>query len=661
MIIKSIHVKNFRSLHDAILPCEQLTALVGANGTGKSSFLRALDLFYSSSPVVELDDCYNKEQNEISIAVTFTQLSAEAIGLFAKYVQGGELTVERVFSWDEGKLSTKYHGASLQNSEFQGMRDLSAQGAQAAAIKAEYSRLRAIAEYTTLPAYSNKPAALDAFIAWEDSNSNECSRQRDEGAFFGFKQVAQGYLGQFTKFLFIPAVREASGDASDAKGSIFTQMMDLVVRSSLASNEAIKTLKEDIQTRYQQLIDPIRATDLSELESRLSNTLGDFAPNTSVKLDWLPLQEIELPLPRADIKLVEDNYAAPVGKTGHGLQRALIVTMLEHLVVAQQSSVAQSEAIAQPNNGGADTTAAPMAQQAMMPDLVLAIEEPELYQHPSRQRHIAHLLMRLASGRTPGVAERTQVIYATHSPLFVGIDRINQVRLLRKIVHSQGMPKITHIVHTDLDSVAERLWTADGCPSVRYTGETLYSRLHTIMTPWVNEGFFANVTVLVEGEDDRAAILGMAQVLGHDLESEGFAIIPCGGKTSLDRPALIFGSLGIPVYLVWDSDKDADTPRPEDNHRLLRIVGFPLEDWPCIIHDRFACFENNLELTMKTEIGPVHFGRLLAECQKEFGIPKKKHAVKNPVVVRTLIDRAIESGYKCDTLSHIATRILAMR
>ena len=34
------------------------------------------------------------------------------------------------------------------------------------------------------------------------------------------------------------------------------------------------------------------------------------------------------------------------------------------------------------------------------PDLVLAIEEPELYQHPSRQRHIAKILLQL-QGKIP--------------------------------------------------------------------------------------------------------------------------------------------------------------------------------------------------------------------------------------------------------------------
>ena len=46
------------------------------------------------------------------------------------------------------------------------------------------------------------------------------------------------------------------------------------------------------------------------------------------------------------------------------------------------------------------------------------------------------------------------------------------------------------------------------------------------MTPWLNEGFFADVVVLVEGEDDRAALLGTAYVLGVDFDAMGFAVLP---------------------------------------------------------------------------------------------------------------------------------------
>ena len=113
--------------------------------------------------------------------------------------------------------------------------------------------------------------------------------------------------------------------------------------------------------------------------------------------------------------------------------RSLILTMLQHLALAQVkvSSLEIKEDAEQSAEGMQETGMG--EDNNSLPNLVLAIEEPELFQHPNRQRHIAEILMQLAKGNIPGVANKTQIIYGTHSPLFVGIDRIEQIRLLRKI------------------------------------------------------------------------------------------------------------------------------------------------------------------------------------------------------------------------------------
>ena len=109
MIIKSIHIKHFRCIFDEILNCEPLTAIVGANGAGKSSFLRALELFYSSSPHISLEDYYNNDINEdIEIGVIFTELGESAKEQFAAYLDGEELAVTRVLSMREGKYQPNF-------------------------------------------------------------------------------------------------------------------------------------------------------------------------------------------------------------------------------------------------------------------------------------------------------------------------------------------------------------------------------------------------------------------------------------------------------------------------------------------------------------------------------------------------------------------------
>lgn len=541
MIIESVHVKNYRSILDETLQCESLTALVGANGVGKSSFLKALDLFYTPTPKIDSEDFYNGDINaEIVVAITFIDLSPDAKELFSNYIQDEKLIVDRVFELDNGKVDSKYYGATLQCPDFRGIRDGLIVKDRGKTAKIAYEAIRAKSDFNSLIEWSTLAAVEGNLKQWEAEHSNKCTRQRDDGQFFGFKEVAQGYLGRFTRFLFIQAVREASEDASERRGSALTDLMDLVVRSVLAQKEEVIRLESETNRQYKELMNPSQQTELNSLSDEMTKTLKMFVPNASIDLIWMPPENIVLRMPQAIVKLVEDGYSADVSRTGHGLQRAFILTMLQHLALAQTSSRSVSE-----NYEG--TTGNTVANK--LPNLVLAIEEPELYQHPSRQRHLAEIFLKLASGITPGVAEKTQIIYGTHSPLFVGIDRIDQIRLLRKISNGEGKPKITKVVSTNLDKVAESVWIVDGQSGSKYTRSTILPRLQAIMTPWMNEGFFADVAVLVEGEDDRAAIMGVGKAMGYDLEGNGFSVIPCGGKTNIDRPYIIFHTLGIPVYI----------------------------------------------------------------------------------------------------------------
>ncbi|MGA2465648.1 MAG: ATP-dependent endonuclease [Thermodesulfobacteriota bacterium] len=643
MIIESMHVKNFRSILEETLNFEGLTALVGANGSGKSTFLRALELFYSTSPKFDMEDFYNSETgSEASIAVTYKELSEAAKDRFRSYMQGDKLTVERVFSWDGSKAGTKLHGSKLQNPDLQAARD----AGSATDKKAAYESLRSKKEYSNFPKWKNATETPEFLSQWELENPSKCRMMRDEGQFFGFKEVGEGYLGRFTQFLFIPAVRDASADAAESRGSVLTTLMDLVVRSVIANKEAVVKLKEETQRQYKDIMDVDKLTELKTLSDQINTTLKTFVSDASVVLKWLPLGDIDIPMPKADVKLKEDSYESAVIRAGHGLQRAFILTMLQHLAIAQASSTKKEE----------------VKKSDDLPCLVLAIEEPELYQHPNRQRHLAKILLRLASGETPGVAHKTQIVYSTHSPLFVGIDRIDQIRLLRKILNEEGKPKVTKIITTNLDEVAATIWEADGATGDQFTGKTLLPRLQAIMTPWMNEGFFADVAVLVEGEDDRAAMLGIAKgTKGVELESEGFSVIPCGGKTGLDRPATIFQQLGIPVYIIWDSDKGNSKAKPKDNHRLLRLMKQKEEDWPSKIEDNFACFEEKLEKTLCNEIGAEYFEKCLTECRDGFCIPEKEHAIKNPTVIATIIQKAQGEGRTSITLNSILDKIMALK
>ena len=111
MIINKIEVKNFRCLKNATLDCDNLTAIVGRNGAGKSSFLYDLDILYDTAAQVTLEDFFNRECEErIEIRVNYGNLRDEELKEFNAYIRNNELIVTKKISFDNNKGISKYKG-----------------------------------------------------------------------------------------------------------------------------------------------------------------------------------------------------------------------------------------------------------------------------------------------------------------------------------------------------------------------------------------------------------------------------------------------------------------------------------------------------------------------------------------------------------------------
>ena len=515
MRIQSVRVKNYRSIRDAELSLGDITALVGRNGSGKSTFLSALDLFYNHGDLTEADFFGENIEEEIEVEVTFDQLSPAEHEEFNPYVEGSTLSVVGVFRLDSGRPGPSYHGSSLQNPDFATIRRLPGKREQISHFNALLDDPR----YSSLPSARSADAAESAMKQWELSNPDACVRTRDGGQFFGWTNVGTGRLHPHTQFIHVPAVRDADDDATDRRGSAITEIMNLVVRSALDGDPQLEELRESTQRAFAQIMKSDAGQRLESLQEDLTVSLRSFVPDSAVDLQWDQVPEFSIPQPQAHVRLQEDGYPSTVTRTGHGLQRAFIFTLLQHLAAVKQPGRGQSDS---PDGDTEDQEDESGARS--VPDVVLAIEEPELYQHPSRQRHIAKVFEDLAQPKDSDGATDTQIIYTTHSPLFVELERFDDVRILRKTGPDNGTPKSTGVHTTTLEAVTDELQRA--AERDDFTSTSLRARLEAIMTPIVNEGFFADVAVLVEGESDRAAILGAARAMDVQLDAHGVARHP---------------------------------------------------------------------------------------------------------------------------------------
>jgi predicted ATP-dependent endonuclease of OLD family len=631
-------IKNYRCIKEEVLDFDYLTVLVGSNGAGKSTFLNALALFYDNNAKYSTDDFYNKDDSKpISITITYTNLTDNEKNIFKKYIQNELLVIEKEIDWPIGKNSQIYYGHSKRCSDF--IKALEDTGTE---LRTNYKNLRKLPKYQDLEELSgnfSRDSTVNAFNVWELNHLDSLDVfTRDDGNLFGFDSSHQYDISKFTKYIPIPAVRDASIDASENRDSAISELLNIVTRNALEQRDDVLKLKEDTYKKY---MDIIKSKDINEelakIQKNLVTLLNTFAPGSKLHINWNTELEIQLPSPTANILIEEEDYITTMDHVGHGLQRAFIFSILQCLNLQQIEMSNQSES---------------EESTKINPYIILGIEEVELYQHPTRQRHIARVLLELSNNLENG-SGTFQIIYTTHSPLFVDLERFNQIRLVSRQSNGAENPKITKVYQTNLAKIVREKERIDNVPANSYVIDGQKARLKTLFTPWFNEGFFSHKVVLVEGEEDRAIIVGAANQLQKNLEKSEISIIPCNGKPNLPKAALIFKHFNIPIYVIWDGDRDNRNGHPDINESLLRLFNGTVLEYPdtCVGPD-YSCFEKDITSVLRTEIGDFYDSKL-EQLREEYGYLKTDDLKKNPYFIEQLLKSAKENGRESPTINSI--------
>ena len=224
----------------------------------------------------------------------------------------------------------------------------------------------------------------ELMAAYEVKHTELMKPVEREEQFFGAKSVGGGKLDKFTKYVLIPAVREASDEVGTKRGAVY-QILDMIVFRKINARKDIQEFKSEFDERIKELYSSENLTELPELGKSISQTLKKFAPGSQLNLKWDEVKLPEVPLPSAMATLIEDRFEGEITRKGHGLQRALIVSLLQHLAL----TVPIEESEEDPVDGEAAMSESETVVSQWGPDLILAIEEPELYLHPSRCRYLA--------------------------------------------------------------------------------------------------------------------------------------------------------------------------------------------------------------------------------------------------------------------------------
>jgi len=288
----------------------------------------------------------------------------------------------------------------------------------------------------------------------------------------------------------------------------------------------------------------------------------------------------------------------------------------------------------------------------------MLIDEPELYQHPQRQGRMLRALGRLAKRRA------IQVVCSTHSPYFVWLEEIGRVRRLQKAgwqteVHRTTVGRIVRSVNSD------------GVRSRPIGAARMVALLDMASSRWITEGLFARLAVLVEGPGDRSMLLATARAMKISLDELEIAIVPCGDKFSIANVFHVYDHLGVPLYLVWDTDSgNPDKGNAKINLGLQRLADPDTPDDQDPMAPRFgarySCPDASLsDATIKQVEG---IEGLLAGRMRYYGLDpsreaERKRAVHNQRVMYDVLRAAKRGGGEFGSLPtvKILGRIVSMR
>lgn len=640
MRISRVHVTNFRAIADAAIDMEGLTCLIGSNNSGKSAFLKAIDLFFSNAPKIDDDDFHaHTFDKPIDITLTLIDLTPDELKLFESNLINGELIVTRQLIRGNPKDSGNFFVAALVNPAFSDCRNEKGKSER----RDLYKKLQ---EKFDLPNVKNADEIDPKLEEWESNKENEKYLKRERvGSFRGWKNVAIGQLKGKTDFILVPAVRDAAQETGEGK-SPAKQLIDTIAKQTIENNEAFKTFKAKTDAQLKEFTNPDNVPALAEISGALSVILQQYYAESSLIATWQPITEFPIQFPSAHIAVKDHEFVSSVDRVGHGLQRAVIITVLEYLA-KQRYSGATEEEFKQPQS-----------------DLLIAIEEPEIYQHPTKQRHFSYVLNELASSFNKHTGIRVQIILATHSPLFVHLARFNEVRIARRKVDEPRNVLISKLTVNECSIALANFHTP---PKTPFSESAFAAKLH-IFNSEISEGFFAKKIILVEGPSDKAILEAFYRRKSRSCLSEGICIVNVGGKKSLDKPTYIFSSLKIPTYTLMDNDdgateKEKERAKEVEYNRFLQaVLGVEKKeicDWPKRVSKNWAAWNGNLEKYLIEKCGIEKYNAVKTEMMTSFEVDSDD-CVKSPAIASAMFAKFMDEGIKFDELDQMVKAIDAL-
>ena len=456
MKLIELQIKNFGCIDEngITIKIDDIVVLIGPNNVGKTTSIRAYEMFANSGTILKIDDFYQyNENNPVEIAGVFVEITNEdkqQIGEKWIYKNNDKQDVIK-YKWRWEKSGVKGEKYSWYDKE--GKWEKGGMGGWDSKIA------------SCIPV----PLKISPF---DDSIQLE-------------NKIVE---------LLTSAVKENVKNDQSKVAKLLDQVNDL-------ANEVKKQIAEE----------------LNKTTSRLQKNLNEVFPEHNVDIapqaDKIEVDKILATGTHLNVAGNDGKYY-PLANQGSGLQRAFLWSAIEALADTGKMKSGRSTI------------------ESEKPKMLL-VEEPESFLHPPAVRLAREALYKIAE------LDNWQVMITTHSPIFIDVSKPHTTII--RVEKYEGATKIFSTEKAQFsDKERERLQMIRNCH------------------PTINEFFFANKVILVEGDTE--------QVTFSQVKEERVTIINCRGKANIPMFEKILNHFGVEYIAVHD----LDTPKSKRDGKFIK-------------------------------------------------------------------------------------------
>lgn len=456
MKLIELQIKNFGCIDEngITIKIDDIVVLIGPNNVGKTTSIRAYEMFANSGTILKIDDFYqNNENNPVEIAGVF-----------------GEITNE-----DKQQIGEKW---IYKNSDKQDV------------IKYKW-------RWEKSGVKGEKYSWCDKEGKWEKGGMG-------------------GWDSKIASCIPVPLKISPFDDSIQLENKIVELLTSAVKENVKNDQSKVAKLLDQVNDLANEVKKQI-AEELNKTTSRLQKNLNEVFPEHNVDIapqaDKIEVDKILATGTHLNVAGNDGKYY-PLANQGSGLQRAFLWSAIEALADTGKMKSGRSTI------------------ESEKPKMLL-VEEPESFLHQPAVRLAREALYKIAE------LDNWQVMITTHSPIFIDVSKPHTTII--RVEKNEGATKIFSTEKAQFsDKERERLQMIRNCH------------------PTINEFFFANKVILVEGDTE--------QVTFSQVKEERVTIINCRGKANIPMFEKILNHFGVEYIAVHD----LDTPKSKRDGKFIK-------------------------------------------------------------------------------------------